>query len=263
MAVSLAFLNLPQRRAKPRQCGLTLVRDPGLSVRQLEDALQTFGQFLDYAKIKQFELFYMDEAPTRAKVALYRKHAVSPFCGGTVIEAAMLQGKVAQTLKKLVDIGFQSIELSDNIVDMSLVEKGDLTRRAVDAGFEVLFEYGKKYDSDPIDVAVAVDEIGKLRSAGANRVILERSQLDATLGPEGRLPTAGRMKDLARQVGLECLIFEAETTAHQNWLLHELGPDVNLGPNIHQDEVVSRIEPARCGLGRAEGYSLFAKLGHA
>jgi len=54
----------------------TLVRDPGLSVRQVEDALQTFGESLDYAKTKQFELFYMDEATTRAKVALYREHAV-------------------------------------------------------------------------------------------------------------------------------------------------------------------------------------------
>jgi phosphosulfolactate synthase (CoM biosynthesis protein A) len=42
--------------------------------------------------------------------------------------------------------------------------------------------------------------------------------------------------------------------------MHEIGPEVNLGPNIHPDEVVSALEPARCGLGRSEGYTLFEKL---
>ena len=59
---------------------------------------------------------------------------------------------------------------------------------------------------------------------------------------------------------MEHLIFEAETSAHMMWFLHEFGPDANLGPNISMEFVVSNLEPARCGLGRAEGYSFFERL---
>lgn len=260
MQGSLGFLNVPQRAQKPRKVGITLVRDPGFSAAQLEQMLLTFGQFVDYAKIKQFELFYMAPELTRAKVALYRKHSVIPFCGGTVVEAAMIRGKVAETLLALREIGFQAIELSDNIVEMTLEEKIALTQQAAKVGFEVLFEYGKKYDNDPIDVAAATSEIKALMEAGAGRIILERSQLDATLGEDGKLPTAGRFRELVDRIGMPLLIFEAETPAHIMWLLHEFGPDANLGPNISMEYVVGNLEPARCGLGRAEGYSLFERL---
>jgi len=263
MTGSLNFLNIPHRGQKPRQVGLTLVRDPGLSARQLEEMLDTFGEFVDYAKIKQFELFYMGAELTRSKVALYRHHSVTPFCGGTVIEAAIIRDKVAQTLSALHEIGFRAIELSDNIVELTLAEKIALVRQAVAAGFEVLFEYGKKYDQDPIDVASASDEIQTLMQAGASRIILERSQLDATLGPDGKSATAGRLEELAARVGMRSVIFEAETPNHQLWLLHTFGPEVNLGPNISLEYVVSNLEPARCGLGRAEGYTFFEKLRNA
>jgi phosphosulfolactate synthase len=141
----------------------------------------------------------MDEAVTRAKIELYRRHAVSPFCGGTVVETALLRNKVRETLAKLADMGFQSIELSDNLVDMDLSRKRELIGLAAGAGFEVLFEYGKKYDDAPIDVAAAAGEIRALCEAGASRVILERSQLDATLGADCTLPTADRIKALARK----------------------------------------------------------------
>lgn len=261
MSGSLDFLNVPQRTQKPRRVGITMVRDQGFSAAQLEQLLITFSDFVDYAKIKQFELFYMSPELTRAKVALYRKHAVSPFCGGTVLEAAMIRGKVPETLASLWDIGFQSIEVSDNIVEMTLKEKIDLTQRAAKIGFEVLFEYGKKYDSDPINVAHAAGEIGSLLQAGASRIILERSQLDSTIGNDGKAPTAGRLRELVDRVGMEHIIFEAETPSHIMWLLHEFGPDASLGPNIAMEYVVSNLEPARCGLGRAEGYSFFERLG--
>lgn len=260
MSGSLDFLNIPRRSSKPRKVGLTLTRDQGFSAGQVDDLMATFGQFIDYAKIKQFELFYQPTELTRNKVANYRKHAVMTFCGGTVVEAAIIRGQVDKTLRTLKGIGLEAIELSDNIVELNLNEKTELIKKAVDAGFEVLFEYGKKYDHDPIDVDRATKEIETLRKAGANRIILERSQLDATLGANGELATAERLQELVDRIGTSSLIFEAETAAHMLYLIHKFGADVNLGPNISAEYVASNLEPARCGLGRAEGYSFFEKL---
>lgn len=260
MPGSLDFLNVPQRSVKPRDVGLTLTRDQGFSPAQVDDLMGAFGQFVDYAKIKQFELFYQPTDFTRRKIANYRKHAVKTFCGGTVVEAAIIRNEVDRTLRTLKDIGLEAIELSDNIVDLDLKAKVELSKRAVGAGFEVLFEYGKKYDEDPIDVSTAVREIEALLKAGSKRIILERSQLDATLGPKGELPTAGRMRELVDRLGMSVLVFEAETAPHMLYLLRTFGPDVNLGPNISAEYVASNLEPARCGLGRAEGYSFFERL---
>lgn len=135
-----------------------------------------------------------------------------------------------------------------------------LTKKAVSAGFEVVFEYGKKFDEEPINVDNAAKEIETLLKAGAKRIILERSQLDTTLGPKGEFPTAPRMQELVDRIGMAALVFEAETPAHMVYLLHTFGPDVNLGPNIAAEYVASNLEPARCGLGRAEGYSFFERL---
>ncbi len=260
MPSTLAFLNVPQRSRKPRDVGLTLIRDQGFTAAQVDDLMMTYGEFIDYAKIKQFELFYQPMELTRSKVANYKKHGVKTFCGGTVVEAAIICREVDKTLQTLRGLGFEAIELSDNIVEMDLNAKIDLTKKAVAAGFEVLFEFGKKYDDAPIDVESASREIETLLKAGAKRIILERSQLDSTLGPKGELPTAGRMVELVQRIGVSALIFEAETPAHMLHLLHTFGSDVNLGPNIDAEYVIAKLEPARCGLGRAEGYSFFQKL---
>ena len=53
MPTTLEFLNVPQRSTKPRDVGLTLTRDQGFSPAQVDDLMGAFGQFIDYAKIKQ------------------------------------------------------------------------------------------------------------------------------------------------------------------------------------------------------------------
>lgn len=257
----LEFLDVPRRSAKPRSRGLTLVRDCGLGISQVRDNLALYGDYLDYVKIRQFLIWYTPGEAVREKIEVYRAADVIPFPGGTVFEAAHLRNMVPQTLDALVELGFGAIELSDNVVELALEEKLAATRLAREKGFEVFFEYGAKYEEDPIDVEAATHEIEELLAAGATKIILERSQLDATIGPKGDLPTAGKMAELADRVGIDNLIFEAETIDHQVWLILQFGSEVNLGPNIEPYDVVSKIEPSRAGMGRPEGYTFFSTLG--
>ena len=43
--------NLPERTIKPRQNGLTMVMDKGLSLRQVEDFLEVAGTHTDIVKL--------------------------------------------------------------------------------------------------------------------------------------------------------------------------------------------------------------------
>lgn len=257
------FLQLPQRSRKPRATGITIARDWGFGRRQAEDVAEALGPVIDYIKIRHWALWYQDEALNREKIRIYRAHDIRPFPGGIVFEIGCLRGQLAQVYRRLVDFGFPAIEISDNIIELTLDQKKRVVAQAVDAGLEVLFEYGKKYPSEAFDVAAATAEIRALLDAGASKVILERSQLDVTLGPHCNGPERQRIIDLANAVGLAKLIFEAETLEHQLWLMRTFGPEINFGPNIAPEHVAFTLEPARCGLGRVEGYSLVQRVAEA
>lgn len=257
----LDFLDVPRRGGKPRTTGLTLVRDSGLGLTDVRDSVESYGEYLDYVKLRQFVIWYCNPASVRAKIEAFSAGGVVPFPGGTVYEAAYLRGEVPKTLEDLRQMGFGAIEISENVIDLSFDEKKDAIKRSLDLGFDVFFEHGPKYEEDPIDVKATAGEIKRLLAEGVHKVILERSQLDATIGPKGDWPTAGRIVELAEVAGAEHIVFEAETLDHQMWLISELGPDVNLGPNIDPYHVVAKLEPARVGIGRDEGYTFFTTMG--
>ena len=43
--------DLPQRTEKPRQVGLTMAMDKGLSIREVEDFLSVCGGYIDVVKL--------------------------------------------------------------------------------------------------------------------------------------------------------------------------------------------------------------------
>ena len=43
--------HLPDRTAKPRDKGITMVMDKGLSLRQVEDFIEVGGQYTDIVKL--------------------------------------------------------------------------------------------------------------------------------------------------------------------------------------------------------------------
>ena len=96
------------------------------------------------------------------------------------------------------------------------------------------------------------------RSGGRGAVRSSRggaaARRDSAAGSLVEAPSqAGRLVELVRRVGLEKIVFEAESTAHHVWLFNTFGPEVNLGPNIDLDLVV-KLEPTRRTLSREGGY---------
>lgn len=260
----LFFTHLPQRPGKPRQTGLTMVRDDGQPLSEIKELLGCYGHMLDYMKFRQFVTWYMDTDELKAKIAACAAADVRTFVGGTVLEIAHLHGKTEYALDTMRnEYGLTAVEVSASIVPLSTSQLARVVGLARDCGLEVLYEYGKKFQKDAFDVAEATADIRALLDAGANRVIIERWQLDAAFGPDGNAPTAGRLSELAQAIGLEALVFEAESLDHQVWLLRELGPEVNLGPNIAPFHVPAKLEPFRHGIGSEVGYYISKTVGKA
>jgi phosphosulfolactate synthase len=94
---------------------------------------------------------------------------------------------------------------------------------------------------------VWVQDIRAELEAGAWKVIAEAREG----GTAGIFDSGGGMRteliaEIAGEVGLEDLIFEAPTKASQAWFVKHFGADVNLG-NIPPEEVIP-LETLRLGL---------------
>jgi phosphosulfolactate synthase len=238
------FLDLPPRDPKPRERGLTHVIDKGLNLRDIEGMFDTAGDYVDVVKLGWGTSYVTQNL--EKKIALYRSFDTPVVCGGTLFEAVCARGKVDEYKKWLSDHRFSHVEISDGAIDIERERKleliADLAR-----DFTVLSEVGSK---DP-DVVFApyqwVQWLKEELDAGAWKVITEGCE-GGTAGifrESGDMRT-GLLEEIAHEIALDDLIFEAPTKSSQAWFVKHFGPDVNLG-NIPPEEVIP-LETLRLGL---------------
>ena len=82
--------HVPARTAKPREEGLTMVMDKGLSLRQAEDLIEGAGHLTDLVKLG-FGTSYSTPR-LKEKVALYLRANIKVYLGGTLFEAFVARG---------------------------------------------------------------------------------------------------------------------------------------------------------------------------
>ena len=76
---------LPKRPIKPRHKGITMMMDKGLSIRQVEDFIETAGDLTDMVK---FGFGTSIISPNLAeKIKLYQNANIDVYLGGTLFEA--------------------------------------------------------------------------------------------------------------------------------------------------------------------------------
>jgi phosphosulfolactate synthase len=253
---ALHFIDIPERSKKPRRVGLTLARDLGVGYELAASYVEAVGEFMDYIKIRHLYTLLMTDSEndlTRRKIKLYRQHDIEVNPGGIVFEMAYLSRAVERTFETLARLGFTAVEISENMIPLTHEQKIEAIRQAKAQGLKVLFEVGEKYPSEALDVDFAARDMLGMIDVGCDLLILEKSQIELCLGQKGEKPQAALLVELAKRVGLEKIVFEAEATPHQVWLFKTFGPDVNMGPNIDMDQVI-KFEPTRRTLSREGGY---------
>ena len=246
------FLDLPQRRPKPREQGLTHVIDIGLSIEEADGLMQTAAEHIDMVRLG-FGSAYVTQG-LREKIARYRAHGVPVMLGGTLTELAWLQGRIDGLRGWLSELEIADVEVSSGTVDMPREEKLALIR-ALAGDFTVYAEVGEKDPRALLAPYRWVELIEEALEAGAARVVCEgRASGDAGLyRPDGEART-GLIDEIAHAVDPGRLIFEAPRRVQQVWLIERFGPEVNLG-NIRPDDVIP-LETLRLGL-RADTLRLF------
>jgi phosphosulfolactate synthase len=238
------FLDLPRRAPKPRTVGLTHVIDKGLNLREIEGLFDTAGDYVDIVKLGWGTSYVTRNL--EKKIALYRSFETPVVCGGTLFEAVVARGKLDGYKHWLAENRFSCVEISDGAIDMTRERKLELIADFA-RDFTVLSEVGSKDEEAVFAPYQWVEWMKAELVAGAWKVITEGRE-SGTAGifrPTGEMRT-GLVDEIAHEIDLDDVIFEAPTKSAQAWLIKHYGSDVNLG-NIPPDEVIP-LETLRLGL---------------
>ncbi len=234
----------PSRKRKPRKSGLTQVLDKGMSVAEIENMLEVAASFVDIVKFGWATSMVVQNFD--AKLEAYRKHAIDVCCGGSLFELAVVRKKLNDYIAFLKDHGFEHVEVSDGVIDLTRSDKLKYIER-LSRHFTVFSEVGRKDRQDVVAPARWVKDIKEELGAGAWKVICEGRE-SGTVGlyqGTGEVK-AGLIQEIEAQIDPGRVIFEAPQKHQQVWLVKHFGPNVNFG-NIPPRDVIS-LETIRQGL---------------
>ncbi|MGQ0827175.1 MAG: phosphosulfolactate synthase [Bacteroidota bacterium] len=236
--------HIPERPEKPRQKGITMMMDKGLSVRQVEDFLSANAQLTDLVKLG-FGTSYLTNN-IEQKIKLYKEANLKVYLGGTLFEAFIARGMFNDYLKLMDRLKLDCVEVSDGSIVMTHEKKCEYIRTLA-KNFTVLSEVGSKEAGIIIHPAKWTSMMNKELEAGSWKVIAEARE-SGNVGiyrANGTAHTLLINKILAK-VDKDAILWEAPQKAQQVWFLKLLGANANLG-NISYDDVIP-LETLRLGL---------------
>ncbi len=242
MSITLPYL--PVRSKKPRNNGLTMIMDKGLSIAEAENLMSVGSELIDYVKLG-FGTSLVTPG-VKEKIEIYKNAGTIPYLGGTLFEAYVIRGMYREYLELMDHFNLNMAEISDGSFEMPQEQKlkyiKDMSKQ-----YTVISEVGSKKK----DVVYSPEEwISMMRSeleAGSIKVIAEARES----GTSGIYNSDGSTNDalidsIAEHISLDNVLWEAPVKSQQAWFIQEFGHNVNLG-NIAPNEIIS-LEALRCGL---------------
>ncbi len=239
---SLKFI--PERSEKPRQKGLTMVMDKGLSIREVENLIDAGGDYIDIVKFGWATSFVTKRL--EEKIEVYRSAGIPVYFGGTLFEAFLVRNQLDDYRRLLDKYKLEYAEVSDGSIELEHDKKCELISSFAKQ-VTVLSEVGSK-DAEKIIPPYQWIKLMKAElEAGAWKVIGESREA----GNVGLFRSSGEVRmglvqEILTEVPMEKIIWEAPQKTQQVFFIKLCGADVNLG-NISAEEVIP-LETIRLGL---------------
>lgn len=242
--INFPLSQIPERSSKPRQSGITMVMDKGLSKREAEDFLSVAHGYVDLVKLgwaTSCVTYNLEE-----KLQVYKAGDIPFYFGGTMLEAFYIRGQLDDYLRVLDRFQVEYLEVSDGSIDISSEEKCELIHR-LSRQFKVLSEVGSKSADKIIPPYKWVEMMKGELDAGSWKVIAEARES----GTVGMFRSTGEVRsdlidEILHYIPGENILWEAPQKSQQVWFIKLLGSNVNLG-NIAPHETIP-LETLRLGL---------------
>ncbi|SMG21653.1 phosphosulfolactate synthase [Marivirga sericea] len=236
--------DIPERPAKPRDVGFTMVMDKGLSLREVEDFIDSNGEYTDIVKLGWATSYVTTNL--KDKLALYREAGIPTYFGGTLFEAFVIRDQFEDYRKLLDKYDMPFAEVSDGSIELPHDLKCEYISKLSDQ-VTVLSEVGSKDAEKIIPPYQWIELMQTELDAGAWKVIGEsREAGNVGLFRASGEVRSGLVQEILTKIPFEKIIWEAPQKAQQVYFIKLVGANVNLG-NIAPNEVIP-LETIRLGL---------------
>lgn len=249
--------NLPQRTAKPRTNGITMVMDKGTGLEGVKDFLSVAAPYVDIVKFGFGTAFVTDHL--REKIDLYRSYGIPVYFGGTLFEAFLIRNQFDDYLNVVKEFGLEYVEVSDGSITIPHIEKcGYIEKLAKHV--TVLSEVGSKDAAHIMPPYKWIELMRAELEAGSTYVIAEaREAGNVGIYRGSGEVREGLVQEILTQIPAEHIMWEAPQKAQQVYFMELLGANVNLG-NIAPTDVIP-LETLRIGL-RSDTFHLYLDKGN-
>jgi len=235
---------MPSRPEKPREKGLTMMMDKGLSVRQTEDFIESAGHLTDVIKFGFGTSLVTNRLED--KIKLYQEAGVRPYFGGTLFEAFIARGRFDDYQKFVDKMGLDLCEVSDGSIIIPQDEKCEYISKLA-KNFTVFSEVGSKEEGMIISPGKWIRMMTNELAAGSWKVIAEgRESGSVGIFRRNGQPHTVLINKIIAKIKPEQILWEAPVKTQQVWFINLFGENVNLG-NIAPHEVIP-LECLRLGL---------------
>ena len=242
MNIHLPFL--PARAKRPRETGLTMMMDKGLSLLEAECFIDSAGEYTDLIKIAFGTGVFAKNI--ESKIRFYQRKGIRVHFGGTLFEAFIVRNRFDEFRQFLDKYTINTVEVSDGSMTIPHDQKLEYIRILSEQA-TVLSEVGSKMQGVTISPDTWVSHMKSELEAGAWKVIAEARE-SGTIGIYHSDGSADKelIDRLDREIGRDRILWEAPNKNQQVWFIKQFGANVNLG-NVATGEVVA-LESLRLGL---------------
>jgi len=235
---------IPKRTTRPRNEGLTMVMDKGLSINEAKNMLEASSKFIDIVKLGFGTAFLTENLSD--KINLYKDAGLKVYLGGTLFEAFIERDMFNDYLELVDKYELNTVEVSDGSIELHHDKKCEYIRILAEKT-TVLSEIGSKSEDVLIPPYKWIEMMHKELAAGSWKVIAEAREG----GNVGICRDTGEVRsdlieEILTKIPKERILWEAPKKSQQVWFIKLLGPNVNLG-NIAPNEIIP-LECLRLGL---------------
>jgi phosphosulfolactate synthase (CoM biosynthesis protein A) len=254
---SFPFLQVNERKGKPRKHGLTEIRGSYYSVvgrRYLEDLFEVMGAYVDSLKFAGGSFVLMSETAVRNIIELCHDHDVLVSTGG-FLEHVLLQGRdvVQQYVAECERLGFDIIEISAGFISISTDDLLRLIELVRKSGLKPKPEVGIQFGAGGATAAAelkaegtrdpewAIAQARRFLEAGADIIMIESEGITENVDT-WRTDVPAKF---INEIGMDKLMFEAADPDVFAWYIKTFGADVNLFVDHSQ---IVQLECLRAGI---------------
>lgn len=242
--MNFSIPHIPNRTTRPREEGLTMVMDKGLSLNEAKNMIEASEHHIDLVKLGFGTAFVTKNL--KEKIQLYKNAGCKVYFGGTLFEAFIIRGMFQEYIDLIEQYDLDTVEVSDGSIDLDHSKKCEYIN-ILSKKVTVLSEIGSKSADILIPPYKWIQMMEKEINAGSWKVIAEAREG----GNVGICSSTGEVRsdlieEILTKIPKDKILWEAPKKSQQVWFIKLMGANVNLG-NIAPNEVIP-LECLRLGL---------------